>query len=125
MIPQADCDRRPNSRSCSAWYIAGRGGFRERSPAWILRQIQAWIDHEGFPPPIILYFCSPGRRPTRVGELTTRARWNVEAVDLWFAGQPSAKLPPHILESASAALAAHYAGQLDARAEAIGGGTRA
>ncbi|MEA3053528.1 MAG: hypothetical protein QOG72_2431 [Sphingomonadales bacterium] len=119
-IPQAECDLRPGSRSCSAWYIAGRGGFRERSPAWILRQIRAWIDKAGFPPPIILFDCGPGRKPVKVDELTTRARWNLEAVDLWFTGQPSAALPAQVLESASAALAAHYAAALDGRAVGLG-----
>lgn len=125
MIAPAKCDRREGTRSCSAWYVAGLGGFRERGEAWIFAQLQAWIDHEGFPPPIILYDCGPGRRPARVDRLGRRSRWSVAAVDAWFAGQPSARIPAHIAESATAALAAHYASALDRGAEAIGGGARA
>lgn len=120
-IPQADCDRRENSGSCSAWYIAGLLGHRERSWAWLKAQIDALIAHEGLPPPIILYFCGPGRKPKPVERVTARSRWSRAAVDAWFAGQPSARIPAHIAESASAALAAYYAGHLDRRAASLGG----
>lgn len=120
-IPQADCDRREGGGSCSAWYIAGLLGHRERGWKWLKAQIDALIANEGLPPPIILYHCGPGRKPKPVEGVTARSRWSRAAIDLWFAGQPSARIPARIAESASAALAAHYAGALDRRAAAIGG----
>ena len=79
LAPQ-DCDKRAGSQSCSAWYIARRLGHADRSPPWIIKQIAALIEREGFPPPIILYQYSahdPDAPPSKVGGLTPRSRWQL------------------------------------------------
>lgn len=134
-LTPADCDKRPGSRSCSAWYIAGRLGHRHRSPPWIFKQIAALIAHEGFPPPIVLYACT-GRavarvpaegapsEPRKVAGLTPASRWQLEPVDAWFDGQPSACIPPDIAASAGAIADARTADLLDQRAAALAGGVQ-
>lgn len=120
-LAPANCDTRPDSQSCSAFYIAGRLGHRDKSWTWVKAQIEALQAHEGFPPAIILYSCT-APRPRKLAELTPSSRWNRAAVDAWFDGQPSAMIPAHLAETAGEALAAHYANDLDGRAAALGGG---
>lgn len=116
LVP-ADCDKRPGSRSCSAWYIAGRLGHRRRSPQWIFKQIQLLIEHEGFPPPIVQFT----RFGHKVDGLHPSSRWQLEPVDAWFDGQPSAQLPDHILANAGELTERRQADELDARAGAFAG----
>lgn len=120
-LTPADCDKRPHSRSCSAWYIAGRLGHRERSQGWILRTIQQLIDQEHFPPPIVQFT----RTGERVAGLHASSRWQIDAVDTWFDGQPSARLPDHLLAAADALEAERTAAELDARAAAFAEGQAA
>ncbi|MEA3036829.1 MAG: hypothetical protein QOH04_2606 [Sphingomonadales bacterium] len=120
-LKPALCDTRPGSRAVSAFYVAGRLGYRERSWPWIRRQVEALIAHEGFPTPIILYDCARPAAARRVEGVNSGSRWDKEAVDAWFDGQPSARIPAAIAESASTRLAARYAGELDARAAAMAG----
>lgn len=117
-IRPAACDQRPGSRSCSLWYIAGRLGHREKSVAWLARYVGALIAKEGFPPALVLYDIRGGR----VDRLGAASRWILEPVDMWFDGQPAARIPARLLESASEALISRYAETLDARAGALGGG---
>lgn len=119
-LAPAACDTRPDSPSCSAFYIAGRLGHRDRSWTWVKAQIEALQANEGFPPPIILYSCT-APKPARVAGLTPSSRWNRAAVDAWFDGQPSAMVPARLIETASEAFAGHYANDLDARAAALAG----
>jgi hypothetical protein len=120
-LKPALCDQRENSSAVSAWYIAGRLGHREKAWSWVKAQIEAMMG-DGFPPPIILYDCSPRvPRPKPREGIFPSSRWDKRAVDLWFDGQPSAFVPPQVAESASAALVGHYANDLDARARALGG----
>lgn len=115
MIVPADADTRPNSRTCSLWFIAGRLGKRERSPKWLAGYVQQLVDHEGFPPPLPHY-----RAGRKVEQVCEQHRWQLDAVEAWFDGL----LPPPLREVTpgySPALAARFAGTLDARAAAIGG----
>lgn len=111
MLTPAPCDTRPGSRSCSAWYIAGRLGHRERSLAWIARQIQLLIDHEGFPPPIVRF--AGDRRVDAIGHAS---RWNLEAVDAWFDGNT---VPAALAPAVSSLAAARDAALLDQRAKEL------
>jgi len=118
MLIPADCDKRPDSPSCSPWYIAGRLGRRERSGQWIVREIQKLIDHAAFPPPI-LQLDDKGKP---IAGLRLTSRWQREPVDAWFDAQPSARLTETTADAAFETEKARAARRLDARAEAIGAG---
>lgn len=119
-LSPTDCDKRPGSKSCSAWYIARRLGHADRSPSWIIRYIGALIEREGFPPPITLYhFATDEAPPAKVAGVTLKSRWQVEAVDAWFDGQASAKVPERIATSASARVDQRKADEVRARTAAM------
>jgi hypothetical protein len=118
MLTPADCDKRPDSPSCSPWYIAGRLGRRERSATWILREIQKLMDHAGFPPPIVQL----DGRGQPVAGLRVNARWQREPVDRWFDSQPSARLPERLVEAAELTEQERTRRRLARRSAAIGKG---
>jgi hypothetical protein len=109
MLVPTPADTRPDSRSCSLWYIAGRLGQRERSERWIADQVAQLVELESFPPPLPLFSVSKRRR---VAGITGARRWNRDAVDAWFDGL----IPPGLVAAIETRTAALHAATLDARA---------
>jgi hypothetical protein len=117
MFVPTSADLRPGSQSCSLWYIAGRLGYREKAETWLVAYVSELIAGDGFPPPLPLYRALHSVRPVRLDKVTASHRWNRDAVDAWFDGT----IPPPLVEARNDNVAARFAAQLDARANAIAG----
>lgn len=110
MFVPVPADTRENSRACSLYYIARRLGHGEKAEAFVVRQVENLIAHEGFPPPLPYY--RAGRKIARLGRWS---RWNRDAADAWFDGT----VPPPLRAALADNLVARHAAELARRAEAL------
>ena len=108
LAPTRDDLRAEQQGGVSAWYIATRGGFSDKSGNWILNWIRMAIANEAFPKPLPYWGLNEKKR-SGVG---LHSRWLRTAVDAWFDGF----LPPHLVTVAETRREAADAGLLDARA---------
>ena len=116
-LTPADCDRREESPSVSAWYIADRLGHRGRSGPWVFSQVQQLIDHAQFPPPIVRLIGGK-----RVKGIKQSSRWQRETVDQWFDAQPSARLAVPLAQAAALVEQERISRELDERSQLIAEG---